>query len=156
VSLHHGAYSERRITPRAAQIVAEARSSGAWPSYLDERQDAAAVIAWGRAEAVCALLVDYLSEQGGIEAALTETEQVESRMTTTNKGQRTTTKGRRTLAALDLLRRYEGHAARLRDQLGLTPLARARLGKDVAATSFDMARTMAALGAEDDNRELSG
>jgi hypothetical protein len=44
-----------------------------------------------------------------------------------------------------LLHRAESRAATLRARLGLDPLSRARLGKDIAAAEVDVARLMAGL-----------
>jgi hypothetical protein len=53
--------------------------------------------------------------------------------------------------AAEYLRRWEAQALKHREQLGISPLARARMGRDVAAGSVDMAKLMADL--EDDRRD---
>lgn len=45
--------------------------------------------------------------------------------------------------ALEALRQWETRASNERDRLGLSPLSRARLGRDVAAQSVDVARLWA-------------
>lgn len=97
--LEHGARSERRVDPLAAELAA---------ALLEDRPDLASypesVRAWARAEARCLLLEDYharvgfLDEDGNVRGG-----------------------GR--------VDRYEAQAARLRERLGLDPLADATLRK---------------------------
>jgi hypothetical protein len=51
--------------------------------------------------------------------------------------------------AWDWLHRFETQAANLRGRLGLDPLSRARLGKDIAATEVDIAKLMAGMADEE-------
>jgi hypothetical protein len=133
----HGARSERRVAPLAAQIEQAARSGPGWPDYLDDPGYASAVAAWARAEAIVELLWQWLAEQGPLDAlsstsdSTTETEQHES-------GSRSRTTARRTESALNQLARWEATAARQRQRLGLDPLSRARLGRDVTAARVDL------------------
>ena len=116
VRLTHGAYHEATIAPLARRLVTAAVEAS---PYLAADEYAAVLQAWGRAEAQVRLLDTYLAEHGPLDG----------------KG--------KPRPAVDLLLRYEALAARHRDALGLSPLARAKLGRDVAAQQFDLARIWA-------------
>lgn len=115
VSLRHGAYSPRRVDPLAAEYAALIEPE----SYLADPSYAPAVWAWARAEARCTLLAEYLADRDLLDA----------------KG--------RPLPAMELVIRMERLAAEARARLGLDPLARARLGKDITSQSVDLARLYA-------------
>ena len=106
-ALVHGARSPRVIDPLAAEVVAEAVEDA---PYLAEPKFRASVMAWAREEARCLVLADYLDVNGlhDEEGHLRPAEQA--------------------------MHRAETRAANLRSRLGLDPLSRARLGKDVAQT----------------------
>lgn len=130
-AMKHGAKSERMIRPIAEalveQLLEQARAPQSPTAYLAEVSYSAAVWAWARCEARVALLVRWLEEQGG---DLTEEGEVRP--------------------AAEMLRKYEAQGERLRARLGLDPLARARLGKDLAAGAVDLATLMAAQADVDD------
>lgn len=102
VRLRHGARSERRVDPVAAELV---------EALLQRRPDLAdfpeATWAWGRAEARCLLLEDYHARQGFLD----EDGNVRG-------GGRVAT--------------FEAQAARLRERLGLDPVADVQLQKSRA------------------------
>lgn len=129
-ALRHGAWSPRLVDPVAAEIVermrADATEPGSPVAYLADPTYAASVAAWARVEARIQLLTEYLSGAGGdldAEGAVRP--------------------------AADLLTRLEGQAEKARARLGLDPLSRARLGRDVTASQMDLARLLAGLGAPD-------
>jgi hypothetical protein len=121
VALHHGAYSPRKVDPLAAELVEQAI---AVTDYLAEPAYRPALWAWGRAEARVQLLEEWLAEHGQLD----------------DDG--------KPRPATELLEKLERRAAAERVQLGLTPLARARLGRNVAAAHVDLARLWAEEGAE--------
>jgi len=146
LAMVHGAGSERKVAPLAEQIASSLLSHPDTPPYLREPSYAPAVRAWSRAEAVVSLMWDWLAEQD-IEAALadgTVTDEAERR--SRSKSTRHTT-SKHTEAVLTQLHRHETRAMNLRSRLGLDPLSRARLGKDVASQRFDMARLFAEIQA---------
>lgn len=114
--LKHGAWSPSLIEPRAAELVEAALAE---TPYLTEPRYTASVWAWARAEARILLLSDYLDRVGLLD----------------DRG--------RPRGAVDTLLRCESLAAKARTVLGLDPLSRARLGRDVTAARVDMARLMA-------------
>lgn len=122
LSMQHGAYSPRRVDPIATDLVQRVTADLEWLTPAD----APAVWGWARAEAQVQLLSEYLAKAG--EASddgvgdLDET---------------------RVQAAYALLHKAESRAASGRAALGLTPISRARLGRDVAASRVDLARLMA-------------
>lgn len=136
----HGAYSERRLAPRAAQIAQDLLTHADTPEWLRTPAYGPAVNAWARAEAVCSVLWDYLAELD-LAAAMADVTEVDERRT---KG-RTRTSGRRVEAALTQLHRAETRAASARRELGLSPLSRARLGRDIGAARLDLAALYAEL-----------
>lgn len=148
LSTLHGANSPRRVEPLADQIAASLLAHADTPAWLRTPAYAPAVRAWSRAEAVVSLLWDYLASQD-IEAALgdvTTTDEDERR----RKGSSTRrTVSRRVVSVLDQLHKHESRAANLRSRLGLDPLSRARLGRDIGAARFDLARAIAELDRED-------
>ena len=134
-ALIHGSRNERTVGPRAAALERAARSDPQWPPYLSDSTYRSAVTAWARAEAVAELLWEYLAEQD-IGAAMTALETAEENTTGPGKGPgRKVSTTRRTASALDAWHRAMSTAAGLRKSLGLDPLSRARLGKDVTAAA---------------------
>ncbi len=105
------------VDPLAAQLVDAIAGSVDWW----QPADMPSVLAWARCEARVELLTRWLAEHGG---DLDEAGNV--------KG------------AADLLTRLEVQASNMRSKLGLDPLSRARLGRDVASTRVDLARAWAA------------
>ncbi|MBP2370690.1 hypothetical protein [Pseudonocardia parietis] len=141
--LRHGAYSERRIAPLAAEVEQQARALPTWPSYLDEPVYAPAVRAWARAEAVVELLWTYLAERD-LDAALASTTESTTEAEESRGSSRSRTSTRATESALSMLDRAEARAAKARQRLGLDPLSRARLGRDVTAARTDLAQMLTA------------
>ena len=124
-ALQHGAYSPRRVDPLAAELVANIRE--ALP-YLAERRWAPALWAWGRAEAQVQILSEWLADRGS------------------ENGDGVGDLGdARVLAAYGLLHKAESRADRSRARLGMDPLSAARLGRDLTAATFDVARVMGEL-----------
>ncbi len=120
-ALHHGAYSPRKVDPLAAEILAQTRQHVTGWRATDE----ASVWAWARTEARIQLLTEWLADRGG---DLDDAGAVRP--------------------AADLLTKLEARAESMRGRLGLEPLSRARLGRDVAAQSVDLARLWAAESAQ--------
>lgn len=131
LSLQHGAYSPRKVDPLAAEMVALILADpdcqyAHGPTYRP------ALWAWSRAEAQAQLLTEYLAargEESGDSIGDLDSERVR--------------------AAYLLLHRADARAATGRARLGLDPLSRARLGRDVAAGSVDAARLMAILAEQE-------
>ncbi len=129
-AVKHGATSPRWVNPLAAEIVERTRPTVTWWHPCDEPS----IQAWGRVEASIELLTRYLVKHGG---DLDADGSVRS--------------------AAEHLRRQEARAESLRARLGLDPLSRARLGRDVAAQSLDLARLWAAQEADEAaRREVEG
>ena len=113
LSLKHGANSARVTDPLAADLA----QSVAGVDYLNaEPAFAAAVSAWARAEARVLVVSEYLDANGVLDA-----------------------KGKPRPAA-DLLVKLERLASEARARLGLDPMSRARLGKDLSGAQVDLAR----------------
>ncbi|MCW2496588.1 hypothetical protein [Jatrophihabitans sp.] len=109
LSTKHGAYSPRKVNPLAKDLIDMVLvDPDPTVEYLRAAVFRPALWAWARAEAQVQLLAEYLGDTvGDLEA-----ESV--------------------LSAYLLLHRAEGRAHTQRQALGMTPMARARLGRDVA------------------------
>ena len=112
LSIHHGAYTPRRVDPLATELV-ERMLADPDVGYLGSASNRPALWAWARAEAQVQLLTEYLANRAGDDGIGDLTDA-------------------RTKAAFELLHRAESRAESGRTRLGLDPLSRARLGKDVA------------------------
>lgn len=139
----HGAYSARTVEPLAVEIEQTARTSPAWPTYLTDPSYEPAIRAWATAEAVCELLRRHLAGQDFSEALADHHEEESTETHSKGRSTRRTT-GRRTRSALDLLTRWETTAANHRGRLGLDPLSRARLGRDVTSARADLVQMLTA------------
>jgi hypothetical protein len=128
LSVTHGAYSPRKVDPLATDLV-ERLLDDADVTYLKSPAFRPAVWAWARAEAQVQLLTEYLEERG--------------------KGGVGDLANERVRAAYLLLHRAEARADRSRARLGLDPLSRSRLGKDIAqGRAADMAAELSRMRAE--------
>lgn len=125
LTLKHGAYSPRRVDPLAEELVGQvldvAEVEGL--SFLTQASYRPALWSWARAEARIQLLEEWLAEHADAALSLDHEGEV--------------------MAAVKLLERVERRAVTLRSRLGLDPLSRARLGRDVAAQQVDLARYFA-------------
>lgn len=153
VALTHGAYSPAVLNPVAAQLVEELLESPSCPPHLleDPERWKYALGAWGRAEGRVLLLESY---QAGMDAGDGLSELTEAEETTEHgKGKtvkRITARRREsTQAALD---RVERHARNCRNDLGLTPMAAARMRLEVA-DKYDSALHVQAVLEQDSKRE---
>lgn len=151
----HGARSERRIAPLAVEVERAARADPSWPSYLDDAGYASAVAAWARAEAIVSLLWSWLAEQDLDAAVASTTEQHTDTETTEEAGglasrTRSRSSSRHVDSALSQLDRWERAAAKQRQRLGLDPLSRARLGRDVASAQHDLSSYLSNLAEQRD------
>lgn len=142
IALVHGARSERRVGPLAEQITAAILSDPGTPPYLQDPSYGLTLQSLGRCEAICELLWRFVAAQD-VEALLadvTETEEVETHGEGGTITRRSTS--RRVESALNQLRKYEAQAAHLRQHLGLTPLTRSRMAKNILNPNVDLARLM--------------
>lgn len=132
VAVSHGAYSDRLVGPRALEIALNLTQDGAFPAYLAEPRYRPAVLAYCTTLARLERLETWLGAQAtdGMPLELAENGEVRG--------------------ATRLLMDLEKQAERHRQALGLTPLAAARLGKDVAAQRLSLAQVWAQIEAEGD------
>jgi hypothetical protein len=125
LSLRHGAFSDRKVEPRAAEFVEAvlrlAEADGSPVGYLADPTYRPALTAWARSEAQQDLLEEFLSELGPIAP------------------------DGKVRPAAELLERVARRAERMRARLGLDPLSRASLAKDlaVARSGHDLDRLKA-------------
>ncbi len=125
LTLKHGAYSERLVEARAREIAQGMSEAGELPDYLAQPRYRGAVLDLARSLAQRERLVAWLEAQAseGTPPELAESGQVQG--------------------AAVFLERVERAIERHRDRLGLSPLAAARLGKDVAAQRVSLAQVWA-------------
>jgi len=148
VSVTTGAWSPRRYGPLAERIAADLLAHPGTPKFLAEPSYRPAVDAWASAEAICQLLREWLAVQD-IEAAMTELTEGSESEERDGPNVTRSMRSRRVASVLDQLHRHETRAMHLRVQLGLSPLSRARLGKDVTSAQLDLAR----MWAEEEERD---
>lgn len=137
LSTVHGAYSPRKVDPLARELV-DLVLADPGCVHAQAGHYRPALWAWARAEAQVQLLTEYLTKRGeatGDGIGDLDDERVRS--------------------AYLLLHRAEARATTQRTRLGLDPLSAARLGRDRAAASVDMARVMAELERRDRARGAS-
>ena len=117
----HGASSDRLVDVVADRYRAAAVAylGDHVPDYLTRADYERALLAWARAESRVDLVTRYLDDVGHLDE-----------------------QGHPRPAAIHLVN-LEASAAKARQALGLDPLSRARLGRDVAATGVDLARAWA-------------
>ena len=117
VSLKHGARSPRIYEPLARDLLEQVRPAVTWWTTADEPT----IWAWAIVESRAHLIRTWLEDRGS--EVDEETGDV--------------------LGASRQLDRLDARCESLRSKLGLDPLSRARLGRDVAAGKVDLARLMA-------------
>lgn len=119
LALRHGAYSPRKVDPLAKEI--EEALLGSGPQFLTDPSYAPALWALARSEARIQLLSEYLEEHGLLE------------------------EDGRPRAAVDAVYKFERLASEQRARLGLDPLSRVRIERDLAggARDFNIAQAMA-------------
>lgn len=111
MSVVHGAFSERAVAPRAEALMTAVLEDGEFPDHVRSAVFRMSLAAWARAEAVASLLFDHVVTLGA-----------EQMMTPRLAGTR---------APVDLWRAADAHAAKLRGELGLSPVSYARIAKDL-------------------------
>ena len=113
LAVTHGAYSPRKVDPLAGDLVTLYLDAAAAPhsavAYLADPSYRPALWSWARTEARIQLLQEWLADHGG---DVDDDGNVRQ--------------------AAELLTRLERQAMDARARLGLDPLSRAKLGKDVA------------------------
>jgi hypothetical protein len=136
LSLVHGARSPKQIAPLAAEYKRQLLDDPDCPPYLlNDKSYEPVIDQWAWARGQVHLLREYVDEHG-IVAALTDYEEHEETEKRT-KG-KTTRAGasRHVRGALDELHRAETRLANLGGRLGLDPLSRARIGRDLSQSRF--------------------
>jgi len=137
----HGANpypGSQTVGPRAEEILARYKAMPSWPPYLEDPSWAPALRSWSRAEAVCELLTEYLAGMDIQRANSDIIDTVEnSKIEINAAGAQLSyrqSKTHREASPLEMLRKFETIASNHRNRLGLDPLGRARLGKDISQT----------------------
>ena len=116
LSMRHGAYSERKVSPVAERFAETALEQ---VDYLRDPSYSPALWAWARTEARIEILETWLDENGMI----------------LDDGS--------VAGAANLLARFEAQAAKQRERLGMDPLSRAKIRQMTASTAIDIAQLMA-------------
>ena len=142
LSVTSGAQSPRHVGALAGRIASDLLADPGTPPYLLEPSYRHAVLAYARAEAVVELLWRWLDGQDA-EAALTEVTRTAETEERTQAGGTRRAVSKRVASVLEQLHKHETRAMHLRARLGLDPLSRGKLQKDVAEASLDLARMWA-------------
>lgn len=121
LSMKHGAYSVRKVGPRAEQLVQAVLTDPAL-AYLHAPAYVPALVGWATAEARAALIAEWID-------SMSIEQQMES--------------GQGRTAPIEQLRRWDAAALTHRARLGLDPLSRAKLQLDTAAAGVDIAKLLA-------------
>lgn len=137
----HGAFSERRIRPRAAQVKQNLLTGPSCPRYLlSDPSFAPAIDAWSVAQARVEILLDWIDEQD-FPAALADHEaHEETEQSTKGKVTRRGTSSR-VQSAYAELHKAQTLAAALARGLGLEPASRARIERDLSQSRFYVGAT---------------
>lgn len=114
-SMVHGAHSERVIVPRAEALMTAVLEDAECPDHLRSPVFRFALAAWCRAEAVAAVLFEYLM-------SLDAEQMMQPRLAGTR-------------APADLWKAADAHAATLRGRLGMDPVNYAKIAKDLGIAS---------------------
>jgi hypothetical protein len=145
LGLRHGVYSAAVVDPIAEAMVAELLADDD-VAHLRPRWVRWSVDAWGRAEAQVLLWRRHVEALGGFEESLESVTTEESEEIRSEGGRSTRSSTSRQMeAAIIGLERAEKHAAACRARLGLDPMSRARLGRDVMSAKADMATILSQL-----------
>jgi hypothetical protein len=126
LAVTHGAYAQRKVAPLAAQLI-ESVMADDQVSYLHLPSYRPALAAWAAAEAKVILIeawVDGMTIESAAESKQGQT------------------------SPLELLRKWDATCQTHRARLGMDPLSRARLGRDVAATQVDAVAALTRMRAE--------
>jgi hypothetical protein len=142
-ALIHGARSPAKIGPLAAEIRAELLTHPECPAYLRDPGWRYTLESWSEARAELVLLRAWRDRMTTEESAteLVLTDETEDRPTPGRAKKRG--RSQRIESVLAMIDRAERRAERLGAKLGLDPLSRARLGKDVSAARDDLAVLLA-------------
>ena len=149
LALTHGARDPERVAALAQQIMRALLDDPGTEDYLRKPMMRHEVIAWAHAEAQVHLMRAWLDSEG-ISSAMTELTTTTETETGDGEGTvRRQSASRKVSSLMSELHKAEVRAANRRIQLGMTPLARGRLGKDLASTQFDLARFFAEIDAKE-------
>lgn len=145
--LTHGASDPERVGPLAEQFMTSLLEDPDTDDYLRKPVMRHEVLAWAWAEAQVTLMRAWM-DADSISTAMTELTTTEETEADEGRGTvRRVSASRKVSSLMSELHKAEVRAANRRKELGLTPLARARLGKDIANAQFDLARYFAELDA---------
>ena len=138
LSFKHGATMPEVVDPLAMQLIDQVLEVPG-NEYLREPRNAIAVDNWAHARARVLLMRRYLATQD-IETALSEvTEIVETEERPSPGELRRQSRMRSTVSTWKAMESAERQESHLAVQLGLTPLARVKLGKAAQSPSADLA-----------------
>ena len=158
LAVTHGATSPRTMGAVAEAFRSRLMAAESTPPYLHDPSYEDAIMAYCRACAIVKLLWDWADKQGIDVLMADETDETEDEERAYTKAsddagskRRTTrrTRSRHVSSVLEQIHKHENRAIKLRNALGLDPLARARLGRDVAAQKFDLAQAIAELSKQE-------
>jgi hypothetical protein len=141
--VRHGARTAAIRDPVAEELKVWAASQPG-NEYLREERNAFALNDWAQAQARVLLMQAYASGQA-VDEALAEITEIEETVERPSPGvERRYTRAKSVVATWKALESAERHARQAADRIGLSPLARMKLGKQAQAASADLALIWAA------------
>ena len=145
LALRHGAHSEVVYAGPAERLLAEKLADPEFPEYAKKPSQRETLISYCRVCVQCDLLWDYIFEVGLI-GSMTELAQTREKVVqeASEGGEFNGTQRRKASTAtrsnpLETIRRFETLKVNLAKELGLTPMAQTKMGRDVAATQVSLA-----------------
>lgn len=138
VSVHYGAHSDRIVSLRAQARLEACLADPGFPEHVKQPYVRDTLKSWCWVRSRIELYWE-MCERMGPDKALEELSTVDERVKIFEGGTRRKSAAAKRMSPEDMLRRWEAHALNLANALGLTPLALAKLGKDIAAGQRDLA-----------------
>jgi hypothetical protein len=132
VSVSHGATSDRHVLPLAARLREDLLAGDGCPVWLHEPVFDASLRAWSEAEARVLLLREWADRMPFDEALSELTVASEDESRPAMGSARRSSRSRRRMPAVEMLRAWMTKAQSLRNDLGLTPKSYAAMARDVA------------------------
>lgn len=138
VSVIHGANSDRIVSVRAQAKLESCLSDSGFPEHAKQPylRDSLKSWCWVRARIE---LYWEMCENLGPDKALSELATTDERVKIFEGGTKRKAQTAKRMSPESMLKQWEAHALNLANALALTPLAMAKLGKDVASTQRDLA-----------------
>ena len=140
LAVTHGAYSEGVVQPLVEERLEAYLADPELPEYVKKASQRFTLRSLARVEVRLELIYEAIEEMT-LEDSLSEVAETKERVTGANTPAQKRVARTRKRADLDeRARRWETYRLNLLKELGLTPMAQTKMGRDVAATQVDLAK----------------